>query len=102
MNMWRWRWIVLRDTYIAYFKTAFDTTPLGYLQIDTGLAISRVGRLITILTHTRKLSMMAPTMVDANDWHNALNSFYAAARRRNPQVFECRYQFQLFPQCSAE
>lgn len=82
LNYWRERWFVLHDNYIAWYRTMADTEPRGILQLDASLNIVLIGRVLSIHTNTRKLTVSAKTRRSAEEWVRALNTFYKNTARR--------------------
>ena len=82
LNYWRNRWFVLHDNYIAWYRHMEDTEPRGILQLDASLDILLIGRVLSIRTNTRKLTISAQTRRIAEEWVRALHIFYKNTPRR--------------------
>lgn len=82
LSYWRQRWIVIHDNYIAWYRYPEDLEPRGILQLDSSLDVVLVGRILSVRTNTRKLTMSAPTRRIAEEWQRALHAFYRTTPRR--------------------
>jgi hypothetical protein len=78
---WRWRWVVLHDSYIAYHKSHETTVIQGVIHIDQGFSVSRTGRYIKIRTFTRSFDLYAPTPRIAEEWYTDIMEFYNLSSR---------------------
>ncbi|RYH29673.1 hypothetical protein EON65_07690 [archaeon] len=90
-QVWTWRWFVLQDNCITWYKTPKDSVPLGALQIDQDFVITAVKRVIRVSTATRNLILYAPTERQAIDWTNTLRSFYGSSPRLQKHPFESSF-----------
>ncbi len=80
-QVWKWRWVVLRDTCISWYKRPQDVTPRGILQLDKDFHVVWKGRVLTIITGTRRLFVSAPTHRSAEEWSTALTEHYRDSNR---------------------
>ena len=94
LRSWRWRWVVLNDSQISIYNNRDDNQLVASMIIDNGLEISHVGRIVTIKTRTRKLSMMAEGERFAIEWVNAAREFYEVARK-DPQPYDAIFPILL-------
>lgn len=90
-HVWMWRWIVLHDTCISWYKTPDDMVPRGSMQLDKDFRVLVVGRVLTIVTETRRLLMSAPTRRSAEEWAAALKEFYTSTTRTTEHFFKSAY-----------
>lgn len=90
-NMWTWRWIVMYDSCICWYASPEETVPRGTLQIDPGFQLRVTGRLISILTDTRRLLLFASTTREALLWEQHLHSFYKGSHKLMTQHFNSYY-----------
>jgi phospholipase D1/2 len=90
-QMWMWRWIVLHDTCIAWYKSPEDPEPRGALQIDKKFNVQVKGRVITVYTETRKLLLYSSTQRSAEEWATAMRTFYAGTNRTLCHYFDAAF-----------
>jgi len=91
VDIWSYRWIVLYDTCIAWYKSPISQNLLGSLQIDPTIQVTNKGRIISIVTQTRKLLLYADTPRLALIWVDALNNFYQHSSRLKFHFFESSF-----------
>ena len=91
IDIWSYRWIVMYDSCIAWYKTPISQDLLGSLQIDPTIQVTNKGRIISIVTQTRKLLLYADTPRLALNWVDALNSFYQNSSRLKFHFFESSF-----------
>ena len=91
VDIWSYRWIVMYDSCIAWYKTPISQDLLGSLQIDPTIQVTNKGRIISIVTQTRKLLLYADTPRLALNWVDALNSFYQNSSRLKFHFFESSF-----------
>jgi phosphatidylserine/phosphatidylglycerophosphate/cardiolipin synthase-like enzyme len=84
---WRWRYFVLHDNCISWYRDPQSLVPQGSIQIDRDFHFHAVGRIIVVTTATRRIRMAAASLVEANSWMQAITQFYATTRRRYVQPF---------------
>jgi phospholipase D1/2 len=94
-RVWMWRWIVLHDTCISWYKTPESTVARGSLQLDKDFKVLVVGRVITVFTETRRLLFSAPTERSAQEWVAALREFYTGSTRATAHFFEAAFPPRL-------
>ncbi len=90
-HVWMWRWIVLHDTCISWYKSPEDTVPRGSMQLDKDFRVTVVGRVLTIVTATRRLLMSASTRRNAEEWAAAIKEFYTDSTRTTENFFKAAY-----------
>jgi phospholipase D1/2 len=90
-HVWMWRWIVLHDTCISWYKSPEDPEPRGTLQVDKKFKVVVVGRVITVFTETRKMLMSASTRRSAEEWATAMRDFYAGTTRVMNHWFDAAF-----------
>lgn len=76
IKIWKWRWIVLTDTCIIWYKNPHDTAAQGSLLIDQEFVVFQTGRVLAIRTGTRKFMFRASTTREALEWAKELQAFY--------------------------
>jgi phospholipase D1/2 len=76
IKIWKWRWIVLTDTCIVWYKNPNDTNAQGSLLIDQEFVVFQTGRVLSIRTGTRRFMFRASTTREAVEWSRELQSFY--------------------------
>jgi hypothetical protein len=91
LRTWRKRWIVLCDTFIAYYKNRESTVPLGYLQIDSGLNVITQDRIVRIITKSRLLLLSAQSAREATQWKEDILAFYFTSMRRLKHPFDSSF-----------
>lgn len=91
ISIWKWRWIVLTDAGISWYKNPNETKPLGFLRVDPELTLNLVGRVITVNTATRKISFFASTSRAAIEWTEEIKRFYNGLPRISKQFFDSSY-----------
>jgi phosphatidylserine/phosphatidylglycerophosphate/cardiolipin synthase-like enzyme len=87
VTYWRWRYFVLHDNCITWYRNPQSPTPQGSIQIDRDFHFHAVGRIIVVTTATRRIRLAAASIVEANSWMQAITEFYANTRRRYVQPF---------------
>lgn len=91
LSVWAWRWVVLHDTCISWYKSPHDTEPKGSIQVDREFRVTLVGRVLTIFTETRRLLLSASTRRGAEEWAIALRDFYGGTSRIMPNFFQSAF-----------
>lgn len=95
INVWTWRWVILQDSCISWMKNPGETTIVGNLQIDQKFGVQRTGRLLTIVTATRRLLLFAGTTRAAEEWELALKTYYASSLRIARQLHDSSFPPRL-------
>lgn len=90
-SMWIWRWVVLHDTCISWYKSPDDKVPRGTLQLDRDFQVQIAGRILTICTGTRRLLLQAYTDRSAEEWATELREFYCNTSRTTIHFFESAF-----------
>eukprot|EP00981_Chlorochromonas_danica_P012554 scaffold5146_cov164-Ochromonas_danica.AAC.3 len=90
-QIWSWRWFVLQENGILWFKSPQDTVPLGMLQIDQDFEVQLIKRIIRVNTGTRNLVLYAPTQRQADSWAKEMKEFYASSCRVIRHPFESSF-----------
>eukprot|EP01038_Epipyxis_sp_PR26KG_P013202 gene13202-17691_t len=85
VNMWRWRWVCIRDNGIGWYHSPTSTEPDGWLQLEQNMSFVSNGRVFTVITNTRRLSFQASTTRKANEWFVKIEEFYQSSPRAQPQ-----------------
>lgn len=78
---------MLHDNFIAYYKNRDDAIPKGCLQLDQNFDVFQSGKLITIVTRTRRLVLHASTFRLAREWTDEITTFYHQSPRRLKQPY---------------
>lgn len=91
VNIWKWRWVVLSDSSIIWYKDPQSAHPHGSLQLDQNFTIVRHGRVLTISTKTRKVLFYAATQRSAEEWETEINRFYARSNRVHRNRYESSF-----------
>jgi phosphatidylserine/phosphatidylglycerophosphate/cardiolipin synthase-like enzyme len=91
ITVWTWRWVVMLDNCIIWTKNPSDTSVYGSLQVDQSFAVSRVGRVITLSTTTRRLLMFASTTRSAEEWELAFRNFYGTSTKIVTQLHDSSF-----------
>lgn len=100
LNIWTWRWVVLHDTCIAWYKTPEATEMQGSVIIDQDFHFTTVGRLITVYTKSRKLPLQATTTRQCSEWTQELIRMYNKVPRTSPQPYGSSYPPRM--ECQAK
>lgn len=90
-QIWSWRWFVLQENGILWFKSPQDIVPLGMLQIDQDFEVQLIKRIIRVNTGTRNLVLYASTQREADSWAKELKEFYASSCRVIRHPFESSF-----------
>lgn len=91
ISFWQHRWVVLHETCIGWYKNEVDPVMIGNLRIDQSFACYKTGRVVTVVTETRKLVFKAETTRSAQVWWQEINDFYGKILRTKPQFFESSF-----------
>lgn len=91
INVWKWRWIILTDNGIAWYKNPNSDQLCGLLQIDQDFNVVTIGRVLTVITATRRIIFYASTTRDAIEWKNEMMNFYSKSPRISRQFFDSSY-----------
>ena len=90
-RVWKWRWVVLHDTCISWFKCPKDAVPRGMMQLDRDFRVTKKGRVLTIATGTRSLFLSAHATHSTEEWHTAITDFYRDSSRVGEHPFQASY-----------
>jgi len=96
IKIWKWRWIVLTDSCIVWYKNPNETSPLGSLQIDQEFVVLQTGRVISIRTGTRRFMFRAGTTRLALEWAIELQRFYNSREKATRQPHFSSYPPRLY------
>ena len=76
VRVWKWRWVVLHDNCITWYKGPDSEDMLGCIQIDHEFGVAQAGRVISLKTGTRRLTFFAQNVKVASEWVNEFQRLY--------------------------
>lgn len=85
IQIWKWRWIVVTDSCLLWYKNPTERVPQGSLQMDQDFLVLQAGRVLSIRTATRRFAFQAATTRLALEWATELQKFYRGRARITPQ-----------------
>lgn len=91
VRVWMWRWVVLHDTYLSWYKGPQDIVPRKILHLDKDFRVAVAGRVLTIITGARRLLLKASTHRAAEEWATSITEFYTNSARTTEHEFGSAY-----------
>ena len=80
---WKYRWLVLRSNFIAYYKLPTDHNPMGCMMIDDDFrcTIIEETRFLILTNSHRVLKLRIGTVDELHQWNYAIQGLYKSVLR---------------------